>query len=52
MPLTATGFARSAALARASWIHRFFYALLIALDELVSRRDGELPPGWFKYPPI
>jgi len=52
MPTAATGFARSAAPERARWTHRILHALMRALDRFVHGRGGELPPEWFKHPPI
>jgi hypothetical protein len=56
MPVAVIGFARSAASQRRSWVYRGLRALLIALDRLVppgdAWRNGELPPEWFRHPPI
>jgi hypothetical protein len=59
MSVVATGFERSGVQRRAgpaNDMRRVLRALLGALDRLVppggSRHDAELPPEWFKYPPI
>jgi hypothetical protein len=59
MSAVATPFRRSPAPFRLSWSkarRRVLQALLNALDRLVPPRDAheqaELPPEWFKYPPI
>ena len=59
MSLVATGFERSADPRRVSWANgarRMLRGLLAAFDRLVLPRDAgpdaELPPEWFKYPPI
>jgi hypothetical protein len=59
MSVVATRFERSAP-RRLSWAdgaRRMLRALLGALDRLVplpgdTPRDAQLPPEWFKYPPI
>jgi hypothetical protein len=59
MPVVATRFERSAP-RRVSWANgarRLLRELLGALDRLVPApneipRDAQLPPEWFKYPPI
>ena len=59
MPVVATRFERSAP-RRLSWAdgaRRMLRALLGALDRLVplpgdTPRNAQLPPEWFKYPPI
>ena len=59
MSAVGTAFERSADPRRASWANgprRALRGLLAALDRLVPPRDAgpdaELPPEWFKYPPI
>ena len=56
MPVAVIGFSRSVAPQRRSRAHRALRTLLIALDRLVPPRDawrnGELPPEWFRHPPI
>jgi hypothetical protein len=56
MPLTATAFARSAARSRVGPLRDVLRMLLLSLDRLVppqgSRQNTDLPPEWFKYPPI
>ena len=60
MSIGATGFERSAAPRRSSWTRyawRVLWAVLIVLGRLVppagyAARQSELPPEWFKYPPI
>jgi hypothetical protein len=56
MPLTATAFARSAARSRVGPLRDVLRMLLLSLDRLVppqgSRQKTDLPPEWFKYPPI
>ena len=47
-----TGFARPGVSCRATWIALVRHALLLALDRHVCRQDRELPPEWFKHPPI
>jgi len=59
MPVVATRFEGSAP-GRLSWANgarRLLRALLGALDRVVPLpgeipRDAQLPPEWFKYPPI
>ena len=59
MSVVTTAFERSAAPSHTRWTHHAWHvmrAILLALDRLVpscrAPRDVELPPEWFKYPPI
>src|SRR5205823_15074721 len=60
MSVVTTAFERSAAPPRTRWTHRAWHVLQgleVMLDRLVpsrggTARDSELPPEWFKYPPI
>jgi len=47
--------ARTTLVAREPWktvLHRTLQAVAGALDRLLPPRPRELPPEWFKYPPI